>query len=354
MVSNRIPPLRIVAAALAVGFTGACGTAPDGARPVERPTDVPALHHVGLNTVDAERALRWYLDVWPAASRSEVDGKPSVEAEMYLVFTEVDDPPGGAFDPELGRPAEQSAFWHIGAFVNTTDDDDVLGALGIDHLPLWTDPDGAYTWRSGLAPYAGIRTADGFERDGGAPPRPGGFSYLVAPDGVLFERTGGPNTDPAMSHVHLFHEAPRCAANWYVETLGMSLPPVRSEDGSTSPRPPWDPCDAEVGAAGWPSLERAGTIREPRATVLHGNGSFSWYPRQCRGERCGGDRPLVPSRGQALDHVGLRVDDVDPWHAWLVSRGVTILEPPHAFDGGRAVMIEGPDRLALELVEVPR
>ena len=32
----------------------------------------------------------------------------------------------------------------------------------------------------------------------------GGFSYVVAPDGVLFELTGGPDTRPSLSHVHFF------------------------------------------------------------------------------------------------------------------------------------------------------
>lgn len=321
--------------------------------PAERPADVPALHHTGLNTVDAARAVEWYLSVWPEATATEIDGQPAVAAEMYLVFHETEAAPDGAFDPQLGRPEEQSAFWHIGAFANTTEMNVELAAIGVRHAPLFRGPDDeSGTWRSGLTPYQGILVEEQLADAPAAEPRPGGFSYVVGPDGALFEFTGGPRTTRSMSHVHLFHEQPQCAANWYVEMLGMSLPPIRNEDGTTSPRPPYEPCEAERGAAGWPSLERVGTIRQPRGTIVHGNGSIGFYPRQCVRGRCGEDRPLVPSRGQVLDHVAFSVEDVEAWRAWLGDR-VTIIEELHDFDGGQAFMFEGPDRLAIEFVEIP-
>ena len=46
------------------------------------------------------------------------------------------------------------------------------------------------------------------------PPGYGGFSYVVAPDGVLFELTGGPGTRESFSHIHFYHEQPLCTANW--------------------------------------------------------------------------------------------------------------------------------------------
>jgi catechol 2,3-dioxygenase-like lactoylglutathione lyase family enzyme len=170
---------------------------------------------------------------------------------------------------------------------------------------------------------------------------------------VLFEFTGGPGTRDALAHVHLFHERPRCAARWYVEQLGMALPLARP--GAPEEPPSGGACEtAEAvpyGEAGWPSLEPAGTIRQPAASVRLANGSLSWYPRQCVGTRCGADQPLVPSRGQALDHVAFTVDGLDARLARLRRAGVTVLEGPYAFGATRAAMIEGPDRLAIELVE---
>ena len=184
---------------------------------------MPALHHVGLNSVDPERAIAWYLRVWPTATRTTVAGVPAIEADMFVMFHRVDRPPAGAWRHDLHRAEPQSAFWHIGAFTNTTDLAARLGPLGVPLLPLFTSPqDTVGVWRSGLAPYAGTLTAAQLATAAQAPPREGGFSYVVAPDGVLFEFTGGPGTRDALAHVHLFHERPRCAARWYVEQLGMA------------------------------------------------------------------------------------------------------------------------------------
>jgi 4-hydroxyphenylpyruvate dioxygenase-like putative hemolysin len=70
-----------------------------------------------------------------------------------------------------------------------------------------------------------------------------------------------------------------------------------------------------------------------------------WYANQ-------GDRPLVSSRGQLQDHIALSVDDLDSWVDKLRGEGVEFLEEPYQLGDTRAVMIEGPSREALELVEV--
>lgn len=318
----------------------------------QRPASLPRLHHVGLNSVDPERAIAWYLAVWPAARRTEVGGHQAVQADMLLLFTRVDRPPPGAWRADLHRSEPQSAFWHIGAFTNTTNLAARLRAVGITPLPLFTGPDDARgVWRSGLAPHAGTLTAAQLATADTVPPRAGGFSYVVAPDGVLFEFTGGPGTCDSFSHVHFFHERPRCAANWYVERLGMELPALRDRSGRESPRPPWSPCEARYGDPSWPALEPTGTIRQPAAGVRYANGSMAWYPRQCVSARCGRDRPLVRSRGQVLDHVAFTVDGLDALLARLRRAGVAVLEAPHAPGGGRAAMIEDPDGLAIELIE---
>lgn len=314
----------------------------------------PRLHHVGLNSVDPEKAIAWYLALWPSATRTTVAGFPAVKAEMLLLFNKVDRPAPGAWRHDLHRAEPQSAFWHIGASINTTDTKERLNALGVFHLPLYTSPTDTtkIVWRSGLAPFAGTPSAAQLAAASAAPtpPRDGGFSYVVAPDGVLFELTGGPTTRASFAHIHFFHEQPLCAANWYVEHLGMELPPARDSSGKESPRAAWSPCAAAYGEAGWPALEPVGTIRQPQGSVRFGNGTMSWYPRQCVGTRCGREQQLVPSRGQVLDHVAFEVDDFDALFAKLRRDGVKILEMPHAFGDTRAFMIEDPDGLAIELV----
>jgi hypothetical protein len=109
----------------------------------------PQLHHVGLNSVDPERAIEWYLKVWPSAKRTTVAGFPAVAADMLLLFTKVDRPLPGAWRDDLHRSEPQSAFWHIGANTNTTDMAPRLAAVGVNHLPLFTSPqDTLGVWRS--------------------------------------------------------------------------------------------------------------------------------------------------------------------------------------------------------------
>ncbi len=344
------PRTRKATAGLALSAWVLCGGPTWGAAAQDAP--LPSLHHVQLNTVDAEAALDWYLRAWPDAERTVVAGMPTMRAEMLLLFREVDSAPAGAFNASLGRSEPQSAFWHIGAFVNTTYMEDRLRGMGALLPPLYTsrdDDDGV--WRSGLVPYVGMRTHDRMSDDTHVQPRPGGFGYALGPDGALVEFTGSTRTLSSFSHVHFFHERPQCAANWYVEMLGMELPPIRHQDGTEEPRPPWEPCDAELGEATWPSLEREGTIRSPRGGVRFANGSMSWYPRQCVQNRCGGEQPFAPSRGQVLDHVAFTVADLDGLYDRLREAGVTILETPHRFDDTRAFMIQDPDGLAVELVQ---
>ena len=52
------------------------------------------------------------------------------------------------------------------------------------------------------------------------------------------------------------------------------------------------------------------------------------------------------------DHIALSVTDLDAWVAKLRSEGVTFLEEPYRLGDTRAMMIEGPTREALELVDI--
>lgn len=347
---------------LAMGWLG-MGPLPPGLVAQEggvSPTIV--LHHAHLNSTDPEAAIAWYLRVWPEGRAGTMAGRPAFLAEMPLLFDHADAPPPGAWNPRLQRTDPQSAFWHIGGFVNTTDRFEALEARGIEVLRLSVGPEaGEGVVRSGLAPYPGIRTLDRLPAavgGGGADPasaesRAGGFGYLVGPDGALVELTGGPSTDPAFAHVHLFHDQPRCAANWYVDVLGFHHAPARDPDtGERTTRERWEPCAGERGQRGWPSLEGRGTVRAPSARIVHGEGSISIYPRQCTPGNCADTPALAPSRGQVLDHVAFAVPALAPVLARVRAHGVVVLDGPYDFDGRPAVLIEGPDGLAVEIVEV--
>ena len=93
------------------------------------------------------------------------------------------------------------------------------------------------------------------------------------------------------------------------------------------------------------TFTREGTFRTPSAAITFGDVMFTWYMRQ-------GDAPLAPSRGQLYDHVALSVADLDAWIAKLAAERVTFLQETYALGDTRAVMIEGPSREAIELVEM--
>ena len=65
---------------------------------------------------------------------------------------------------------------------------------------------------------------------------------------------------------------------------------------------------------------------------------------------------LVSPRGHVIDHFAIRYPDVRAEVARLKKMNVKILEDVHNFGNStmRAAMIEGPDSIAIELVEGPR
>jgi len=53
-----------------------------------------------------------------------------------------------------------------------------------------------------------------------------------------------------------------------------------------------------------------------------------------------------------MDHVALSVTNLDAWVAKLSGEGVKLLRSPYALGDTRAVLVEGPSREAIELVEL--
>jgi hypothetical protein len=169
------------------------------------------------------------------------------------------------------------------------------------------------------------------------PLRGAGFAYLRGPDNALVEYQGNMPAE-RFNHVHLYQEDPFCAQAWYRRHLNAALP------ANAQPRAEAD-CKVTRGAdRTWPALNREGMFRTPTAGVLFGDVSMNWYMRQ-------GDRPLQPTRGRLMDHVALRVSNLDAWIAKLRSENVRFLEQEYRLGDTRAVMIEGPSREAIELVE---
>jgi predicted enzyme related to lactoylglutathione lyase len=80
-------------------------------------------------------------------------------------------------------------------------------------------------------------------------------------------------------------------------------------------------------------------------TTTFGDVSLFWYMNQT-------GTPAASTVGHLMDHIALGVSDLDAWLAKLRAANVTLLSPPYTIGSGRAFMIEGPSKEAIELIAV--
>ncbi len=303
----------------------------------------PGFHHLHLNAVDPDAAIAFYTRQFPSTAKAVWGSIAALKSpnNVMVLFNKV-----ATAAPIL----PQTAIWHFGWHVV-----DVRKNLAIYKTrpevllqPLFTTDEGGSvlvssdTWPGtggvlGLtkSQIAAART-EGVKPAGGA-----GFAYMAGPDNALIEYQGNFPAE-RFNHVHMFQEDPFCAQIWYVKHLAAVAVPGRSGEVSRTE----ENCKvARVADRTWPALESQGAFRTPTDAVTFGDVALTWYMRQ-------GDRPLVSTRGHLYDHVALSVANLDAWIAKLRGEGVTFLEGPYRLNDSRAVMIEGPSREAIELVEV--
>lgn len=257
-------------------------------------SNATSFHHVHLNSIDPSKAIDFYTRSFDVAKKTQLAGFDGIQSEkIYLLFNKLKSPPPASLD---------SAIWHFG-WGSTAMETDYQKHLanGVKfHTPI-------------------TRLGSGLL-----------FAYMNAPDGELVEINTS-NTR-AFIHVHLYSDAPLCAAEWYVKHLGATSRSQRS-----------GPCEVPFAA---PS-EPLGVIRSPAATVRFGEISLIIYPRQRPG-------PLVSPRGRVVDHIALGIPDLAGALDRLRKSGVKVLEEAYSFGDSktRAAMIEGPDAIAIELIEM--
>ena len=302
----------------------------------------PGFHHLHLNSVDPDAAIDFYVRQFASTSKTTWGGLPALRSpnDVLIVFEKVDKPPA---------TAPQSAIWHFGWYVTDVraSRDAYLKRPDVSLLPLYTTEEGESVWistdtwpgRDGVLGLTRAQIVDA-QAKGIAPTGHGGFAYMRGPDDAIVEYMGDFSAE-RMNHVHFFHEQPAAAQRWYETHLNAKGLPPRTGTPAGSTRDQSE----RLGEPTWPALEREGLARVPSAGVVFGDVAFPSYMRQ-------GNTPLVPSRGQLYDHVALSVADFDAWVAKLRREGLAFLEPPHRLGDTRAMMIEGPSREAIEIVEV--
>ena len=297
------------------------------------------FHHVHLNSINPKAAADYYLRPYPSTTaRTTFNGYEAIKTgNVYLLFTKV------AAPPKIEFFSSQDFIWHFGW--NTSDSqkyDQDFRAKGLKIAQMWDAADGKLVdMSSDVLP--GLPTQEQIQEmraKGVEPTHKGGFGYLRGPDNAMIENAQGPPGEPErFNHVHMFHEHPLCAMVWYVAHLGATMPP------GIATAPPGGDCKQRYSAPTWPSFYKfPGFVREPS-----GNVRFDDIDILIRPWPGGG---LSSPRGYVVDHWAVSVADLQATVARLKTEGVKFLEEIHPWGATRAAMIEGPDRVAIEVVEI--
>jgi catechol 2,3-dioxygenase-like lactoylglutathione lyase family enzyme len=309
------------------------------------PLPAPGFHHLHLNSVNPEAAIEFYAKAFPSTSKGTFAGQPALRSpnNVWVLFNRVAAPPA---------TAPQTAFWHFGWHVT-----DVRATLdrylkqNITLVPLYTGTgEGTGTAFVSSDSYPGTGGVLGLTRSqiadakakGVKPAGGAGFAYLRGPDDSLVEYQGNMPAE-RFNHVHMYQEQPFCAALWYQTHLNVAAPApragqqVRTESNCRVERGP----DKTLPALDWDGMYRTPAVQ----TTIFGDVSLYFYMNQ-------GSTPFGSTRGQLMDHFAVSVSDLDAWTTKLKAENVTFLEQPYTVGGLRAVMIEGPSKEAIEIIEV--
>jgi glyoxalase/bleomycin resistance protein/dioxygenase superfamily protein len=316
----------------------------------QEPAKVEPLHfhHVHLNSVNPAAAAAYYPKPFAeSATKTTFNGHEAVKTgNVYILFTKVNAPPQN----ELTGP--QTSVWHFGW--NTPDSrkyNEKFRAMGLEIAQMWDAADGKLVDLSSDT-LPGFPTQEQIlelRAKGTQPTRQGGFGYLRGPDGAMIENAQAGNVE-RFNHVHMYHEHPRCAMEWYATHLGARVPqgrggpPTGSGQAPAADAPGGDCHTKTYAPPTWPSFAKTGFVRDPAGGVLIDDISISIRPWPGGG--------LVSTRGKLVDHWAVSTADLDATVARLKREGVKFLEEIHPWGTMRAAMIEGPDRIAIEIVEV--
>jgi catechol 2,3-dioxygenase-like lactoylglutathione lyase family enzyme len=258
------------------------------------------FHHVHLNTQDPQKAIDFYTSKF-AARRERFAGLQDAvwTGDSWILFTKVNAPPASTLI---------SPIWHFG----------------------WGAPDMKAEYERQLAngtkffaPLTPLSTTFF-------------FAYVESPEHALIElNTAASNR---FGHVHLFSADPVSAGEWYMNHFGLT----RRGTAAVS-REPRFRGDLQIG---------------PSMSLMSDHVNLIIYPVEYSKKQYASDWPqgqttLVSSRGRIVDHIGFSVADLDAALKALRAAGVTVTAEPRSIAEGKIkfAFIEGPDRIAIELIE---
>lgn len=264
---------------------------------------VPAAHwhHVHMNATDPKASVDFYTSKFDCEKGRYRDRADAVWAQKsWLLFDKVKAaPPSDIVSP----------IWHIG----------------------WGAEDMQATYEKQTASGTRFQTPiTDISALAGRPPGNFFYAYVDGPNHELIELNTANHHH--FGHLHLLSNDPPAAGEWYAKHLGI---PLR---GKQTQKRMYE---------GFPVA--------PSAALQADNVSILIFPveyaRVSWPKNWDDRKDFEPTRGRAIDHIAFSVDDVTVTLARLRDEGVKVLEPPHNVIGVRSAMIEGPDHIAIELVE---
>ncbi len=305
------------------------------------PLPPPRFHHLELNTRDPDAAIAFYVKQFPVTSKTSWEGKPALSSpdNVLIVFNRVAAAPTRsqchrllAF--RLEREGSRARAWSSGGRR------DIL-------VPFYTHEQGSfvgigsdtYPYLAGCArryPSAALAEARAQNLQ---PRREAGNGYIAGPDGAIIEFTGNA---PAELVDHVQHSARRSGLRPTLVPDASechAAPPARGVQPVSPPASGPTAVDYRQARSPEPSgrPDQGGHLSRPPAGYASAMSAMNWYPNQT-------GKPLAPTTGRLMDHIGLGVADLDAWVAKLRGEGVTFLRQPYRVGTTRAVLIEGPSR----------
>ena len=266
-------------------------------------------HHLHINATDPDRSIEFYTTHFAAKEATFADGKSAVWTQRsWILFNKVSTPPSKALN---------TAIWHFGwGTENPKAEYERQKMLG----------------SSFFAPLTDISIANGGTRDRFY------YMYVEGPDRTLIELNTA--TNHHFDHIHLFSPDPIGTGDWYIKTFGLTGRGLATPQTNRTPR--YSVVGNQIGPSSSLYLDNVNFIIYPVA-----------YSKSAYRDDWVGVRELQPTRGRLYDHIGISVPRLEPALAALRQAGVTVTEAPKSWAGGkvRSAFIEGPDKLAIEIVE---
>lgn len=162
------------------------------------------------------------------------------------------------------------------------------------------------------------------------------FAYVDGPDHALIELNTTAAGNYRFGHVHLLSSDPVGAGQWYMKHFGLT----RRGEGPIS-REPRFRCGRQTGPSFSMMMDDVNVIVYP----------IEWaqtaFPELWK-DRAG----IESTSGHVIDHLGFAVGSVDATVARLRRDGVLVIQGARTLEGVRSAVIQGPDRVRIELLQV--